>query len=214
MPREPYADGITDVVRDLQAAGGGSEQPAARAARRRCARSAQVDHRRRPRIVRRLQHHRDPRRPRREMRVHEAQGRHTSLVTVGRKAEGYFRFRDYRSTRAFTGFSDSPTYEDARRVAPRWSGGSRPARSTSSSSSTRASSRPAARRSSSGRCCRSTRGDRGAGGGVGWPERPTTSSSRSRSDSRDAAAALRRSADLRRAAQCGGVGARVPVSAR
>ena len=29
---QPYADGITEVVRDLQAAGAGCEQPAARAA--------------------------------------------------------------------------------------------------------------------------------------------------------------------------------------
>jgi len=36
---------------------------------------------------------------------------------VGRKAESYFRFRHYRIDAAFTGFSDQPTYEDARAVA-------------------------------------------------------------------------------------------------
>jgi F-type H+-transporting ATPase subunit gamma len=38
-------------------------------------------------------------------------------VVVGRKAEGYFRYRNYRIDAAFTGFSDTPTYEDARRIA-------------------------------------------------------------------------------------------------
>ncbi|MFZ4584642.1 MAG: F0F1 ATP synthase subunit gamma [Acidimicrobiia bacterium] len=39
------------------------------------------------------------------------------LICVGRKAEGYFRFRDYKIDATFGGFSDSPTYEDARAVA-------------------------------------------------------------------------------------------------
>ncbi|HXY92862.1 MAG TPA: F0F1 ATP synthase subunit gamma [Acidimicrobiia bacterium] len=38
------------------------------------------------------------------------------LVLVGRKAEGYFRYRDYRIAAAFTGFSDRPSYENARPV--------------------------------------------------------------------------------------------------
>jgi len=44
-------------------------------------------------------------------------GRTTYLVTVGKKAYGYFRFRGYEITDSFTGFSDNPGYEDARRVA-------------------------------------------------------------------------------------------------
>ena len=39
------------------------------------------------------------------------------LVTVGRKAEAYFRFRDYPIDAAFNGFSDNPNYESARAVA-------------------------------------------------------------------------------------------------
>jgi F-type H+-transporting ATPase subunit gamma len=39
------------------------------------------------------------------------------LFTVGRKAEGYFRFRDYPIDGANAGFSDAPSYEDARAVA-------------------------------------------------------------------------------------------------
>jgi len=36
---------------------------------------------------------------------------------AGRKAEGYFRYREYAIAEAFSGFSEQPTYEDARRVA-------------------------------------------------------------------------------------------------
>jgi F-type H+-transporting ATPase subunit gamma len=52
-----------------------------------------------------------------ELREHGRLGREYSLITVGRKAESYFRFRDYRIDAAFTGFSDSPTYENAREIA-------------------------------------------------------------------------------------------------
>ena len=43
-------------------------------------------------------------------------GRDYSLVLVGRKAEGYFRYRGYRIDAVFTGFSDRPAYENARDV--------------------------------------------------------------------------------------------------
>jgi F-type H+-transporting ATPase subunit gamma len=46
-----------------------------------------------------------------------AAGRDYSLVAVGRKSLGYFRFRGYKVDASFTGFSDQPTYEDAREVA-------------------------------------------------------------------------------------------------
>ena len=41
----------------------------------------------------------------------------TRLVTVGKKAHSYFRFRGYEIAESFTGFSTTPAYEDARRVA-------------------------------------------------------------------------------------------------
>jgi F-type H+-transporting ATPase subunit gamma len=44
-------------------------------------------------------------------------GRQTALITVGKKATGYFRFRGYELAASFTGFSDAPSYEDARKVA-------------------------------------------------------------------------------------------------
>ncbi len=44
------------------------------------------------------------------------EGRDYGLVTVGRKAEGYFRYRRYRIDAAFAGFTDRPGYDDARRI--------------------------------------------------------------------------------------------------
>jgi F-type H+-transporting ATPase subunit gamma len=46
-----------------------------------------------------------------------AEGRAFRLVTVGRKAEAYFRFRHQPIERSFRQMSDRPTYEDARTVA-------------------------------------------------------------------------------------------------
>jgi F-type H+-transporting ATPase subunit gamma len=44
-------------------------------------------------------------------------GREYSLILQGKKAQAYFSFRNYRIDAAFTGFSDKPSYEDARKVA-------------------------------------------------------------------------------------------------
>ncbi|MEN9823431.1 MAG: synthase subunit gamma [Actinomycetota bacterium] len=40
-----------------------------------------------------------------------------TVIAVGRKAEGYFRFRGYTIADTFAGFSDNPTYADAKRIA-------------------------------------------------------------------------------------------------
>jgi F-type H+-transporting ATPase subunit gamma len=111
----PYADRITDVVRDLQAASGSSSSPFL-VPRPNIRNSAQV-------IIaadRGLCGGYNAaviRAGEAQMRVHEADGRRTSVVAVGRKVESYFRFRGQPIDAAFTGFSDNPTYEDARRVA-------------------------------------------------------------------------------------------------
>ncbi len=39
------------------------------------------------------------------------------LMSIGRKAQSYFRFRRIPLEQSFSGFSDRPTFEDARRVA-------------------------------------------------------------------------------------------------
>jgi F-type H+-transporting ATPase subunit gamma len=48
---------------------------------------------------------------------HRLAGTEVTLVTVGRKALSYFRFRDRPVLRGFTGMADRPTFTDARRVA-------------------------------------------------------------------------------------------------
>jgi F-type H+-transporting ATPase subunit gamma len=52
-----------------------------------------------------------------EIAEHQRQGKEYALVAVGRKVEGYFRYREFHIDGAFTGFSDQPTYENARAVA-------------------------------------------------------------------------------------------------
>ena len=46
-----------------------------------------------------------------------AEGKGYSLSLAGGKAEGFFRFRGYEIDEANSGFSEMPSYEDARRVA-------------------------------------------------------------------------------------------------
>jgi F-type H+-transporting ATPase subunit gamma len=61
------------------------------------------------------------------MRRDKAAGRQTMLVTVGKKVQAYFKFRNYDIAAAINGTVDHPTYEDARLVAseilPRFAAG-------------------------------------------------------------------------------------------
>jgi len=112
---QPYAEGITDVVRNLQSAGGGGNSALLSprtemnkvadiiiaADRGLCGGYNST-------VIRAAEH---------DMRDQEKAGRENAIVTVGRKAEGYFRFRDFPIDAAYSGFSDAPTYEDARQVA-------------------------------------------------------------------------------------------------
>ena len=53
----------------------------------------------------------------RQLMGHQSEGKGYSLFCVGRKSASYFRFRHYRLTCALSGFSDNPSYDDARAVA-------------------------------------------------------------------------------------------------
>ena len=53
----------------------------------------------------------------REMARLKAEGKQTRLITVGKKPTGYFRFRGFAIDDSFAGFSDEPTYDDARSIA-------------------------------------------------------------------------------------------------
>lgn len=44
------------------------------------------------------------------------EGKDYALFLVGRKAESYFRFREYRIEQSFTGFTEQPSYDDGRGI--------------------------------------------------------------------------------------------------
>ena len=116
-PRCRTADTITEVVRDLAAAGAGRPTARCSTPRPEIRKVAHVVDRRRPRAVRRLQLVGHPGRRGLDARARASWAHDYALVVVGRKAEGYFRYRDYRIDASFSGFSDQPTYEDARAIA-------------------------------------------------------------------------------------------------
>ena len=110
----PYSEQITEVVKDLAAAGASSDAPmlagrdeikttcyvAITADRGLCGGyNAGVQ-----------------RATEGEVKADVLAGKDYTIVPVGKKAEGYFRFRDYKLSQSFMGFSDQPTYEDARRI--------------------------------------------------------------------------------------------------
>jgi F-type H+-transporting ATPase subunit gamma len=112
---QPYADGITEVVRDLQAAGAGANNPLL-VPREQILRVGEVVLAAdrglcgayNSSVIRAAES---------DVRRQQAEGRATDIVTVGRKPEGYFRFRNYPISASFGGFTQNPTYEDAREVA-------------------------------------------------------------------------------------------------
>jgi F-type H+-transporting ATPase subunit gamma len=112
----PYADQITQVVRDLAAAGGTATSSPFLVPRPEIRRVAHVVIAAdrglcggyNSSVIRAAEG---------SMREHGALGRDYELVVVGRKVESYFRYRNYRIAEAHTGFSDQPSYEDARAIA-------------------------------------------------------------------------------------------------
>ncbi|MEP6626064.1 MAG: F0F1 ATP synthase subunit gamma [Acidimicrobiia bacterium] len=110
----PYSDHITEVVKDLGATGGGIDSPLLkpRAEIRRVAHVVIAADRGQcgaynSSVIRAAEG---------SMKEQAELGRDYSLFVVGRKAESYFRYRNFRLDHVFTGFSDRPSYEDARRI--------------------------------------------------------------------------------------------------
>ena len=111
----PYADQITQVVQDLASAGGSSDSPllVPRPEIRKVAHIVIAADRGlcgayNSSVFRAAEG---------SIREHRELGRDYELVAVGRKTESYFRYRNYRIMAALTGFSDQPSYEDARSIA-------------------------------------------------------------------------------------------------
>jgi F-type H+-transporting ATPase subunit gamma len=111
----PYSDRITEVVQNLAAAGGEATSPLLQA---------------RPQLRTVLYvvltadrglcggyNANVERAAEGEIKNDALAGQDYELVTVGRKGQGYFRFRGYTVERSFGGFSDNPSYLDARHIA-------------------------------------------------------------------------------------------------
>ena len=113
----PYSNQITEVVKDLAAAGGSSQSPllsgravvattayvAITADRGLCGGyNAGVQ-----------------RATEGEIKAQVLAGRDYAVVAIGRKAEGYFKFRGYKIGATYGGFSDSPTYAHAKEIGQR-----------------------------------------------------------------------------------------------
>jgi F-type H+-transporting ATPase subunit gamma len=111
----PYAEKITEVIQNLAAGGAGLEHPLLQekdevrkvafvvvTADRGLAGAYNAN------VIRAAE---------RSLQKEGNQGRDYALFLVGKKGEGYFRYRGYRIDASFTGMSDQPSYEDARMVA-------------------------------------------------------------------------------------------------
>jgi F-type H+-transporting ATPase subunit gamma len=111
---QPYSEAITQVVRDLSAGGSGSDSPllTPRPEIRRVAFIVIAADRGlagayNSSVIREAE---------RAVLAEVARGRDYSIIAVGRKVESYFRYRDYTIDAVRSGFSDQPSYEDARQV--------------------------------------------------------------------------------------------------
>ena len=110
----PYSELITEVVRDLAAAGAGSDTPllAGRDVEKRvCYVVLSADRGLcggyNAGVLRATEG---------EIKQDALQGRDHTVVAVGRKAEGYFRFRGYNIVTSFAGFTDNPSYAVAKEI--------------------------------------------------------------------------------------------------
>lgn len=111
----PYAAQITKVIEDLAAGGANIDHPLLREVPevRKCAYIVLSS----DRGLAGAYNSSVIRAAHRELEAGQLEGQDYELVTVGRKALGYFRFRGYRISHSVEGISDKPTYEDARAIA-------------------------------------------------------------------------------------------------
>lgn len=115
LAARPYADQITEVIRNLAAAGAGGGAPLL--AQREDVRTIATIVVGGDRGLSGAYNSNAIRMGERNMAAQRREGKETVLIAVGKKVESYFRFRKYDIADAFTGFLDEPHYEDARRIA-------------------------------------------------------------------------------------------------
>ena len=111
----PYSERITEVIRNLAAAGAGGDSPLL--AERDDVRTVAYVVIAADRGLCGAYNSSVIRAAERSMQRQQAEGRQTRLVTVGKKAASYFRFRGWDIDAHFQGFADQPAYEDARSIA-------------------------------------------------------------------------------------------------
>jgi F-type H+-transporting ATPase subunit gamma len=110
----PYSEQITEVVKDLAAAGGTSDSPllAGRPeVKTTCYVVMSADRGLCGGYNAGVQRAAEG-----EVKADVLAGKDYTIIPVGKKAQTYFRFRDYKLGQAFTGFTDQPSYDDARRI--------------------------------------------------------------------------------------------------
>jgi F-type H+-transporting ATPase subunit gamma len=110
----PYSDQITEVVRDLAAAGASGDSPLLTGRteiKNKCYVVMTADRGLCGGYNAGVQRAAEG-----EIKADVVAGKGYEIIPVGKKAEAYFRFRGYTLGRAFQGFSDSPTYADAKAI--------------------------------------------------------------------------------------------------
>jgi F-type H+-transporting ATPase subunit gamma len=110
----PYSEQITEVVRDLAAAGGSTSSPLLAGrddVRTTCYVVITADRGLCGGYNAGVQRAAEG-----EVKADVLAGREYTVIPVGRRAEGYFRFRGYHLGQAFNGFSENPSYENAKEI--------------------------------------------------------------------------------------------------
>src|SRR5918995_6791931 len=110
----PYSEQITDVVRDLAAAGASSDSPLLSGRgeiRTTCYVVVAADRGLCGGYNAGVQRAAEG-----EIKADVLAGKQYQVIPIGRKADGYFRFRGYTLGEGFSGFTDNPTHADAKRI--------------------------------------------------------------------------------------------------
>ena len=110
----PYSEKITDVVKDLAAGGAGSELALLSGrdqVRTTCYVAIAADRGLNGGYNAGVQRATEG-----EVKADVKAGKDYVIVPVGRKPEGYFRFRGYQLGQSFTGFTAQPSYADAKAI--------------------------------------------------------------------------------------------------
>jgi F-type H+-transporting ATPase subunit gamma len=110
----PYSEQITEVVKDLAAAGASSDSPLLRdrtEIKNTCYVVITADRGLCGGYNAGVQRAAEG-----EVKADVVAGKGYELIAVGRKAESYFKFRGYQLGQTFSGFSDAPSYADAKAI--------------------------------------------------------------------------------------------------